>query len=283
MDASAISLARENKHPDHRFRHPQVRSVRRHHGGQGHVHHHQGRGLKDERRPQGAREAHARRDGRAEEGVRRPAHRPRLGQPARPGDGRGLWPAHAAQPGRHGERARAAAADRQRLGQGPGHADRQGDPRRGPRPQPGAGRPDDPHPDPRAHQPSGATSSPSSRTNMPSTARVAVRNVRRDGMEALKKAEKDHKISQDEHRQKSDEVQKLTDRYVKQVDDALGDQGKRDQDRSDADSAAARLTRTDRRVPTTSPSSWMATAAGRRRAGCRAWRAIGAAPMRCGG
>jgi ribosome recycling factor len=51
--------------------------------------------------------------------------------------------------------------------------------------------------------------------------RVAVRNVRRDGMEALKKAEKDHKISQDEHRQKSDEVQKLTDRYVKTVDDAL--------------------------------------------------------------
>jgi len=53
------------------------------------------------------------------------------------------------------------------------------------------------------------------------TARVAVRHVRRDGMEALKKAEKDHKISQDEHRQKSDEVQKLTDRYVKQVDDSL--------------------------------------------------------------
>ncbi len=52
-------------------------------------------------------------------------------------------------------------------------------------------------------------------------ARVAVRNVRRDGMEALKKAEKDHKISQDEHRQKADEVQKLTDRYVKQVDDSL--------------------------------------------------------------
>ena len=51
--------------------------------------------------------------------------------------------------------------------------------------------------------------------------RVNVRNVRRDGMEALKKAEKDHKISQDEHRQKSDEVQKLTDRYVKQVDDVL--------------------------------------------------------------
>lgn len=52
-------------------------------------------------------------------------------------------------------------------------------------------------------------------------ARVAVRNVRRDGMEALKKAEKDHQISQDEHRQKADDVQKLTDRYVKQVDEAL--------------------------------------------------------------
>lgn len=51
--------------------------------------------------------------------------------------------------------------------------------------------------------------------------RVAVRNVRRDGMESLKKAEKDHQISQDEHRQKSDEVQKLTDRYVKLVDEAL--------------------------------------------------------------
>lgn len=51
--------------------------------------------------------------------------------------------------------------------------------------------------------------------------RVAVRNVRRDGMESLKKAEKDHQISQDEHRQKADEVQKLTDRYVKQVDEVL--------------------------------------------------------------
>jgi ribosome recycling factor len=51
--------------------------------------------------------------------------------------------------------------------------------------------------------------------------RVAVRNVRRDGMDSLKKAEKDHQISQDEHRQKSDEVQKLTDRYVKLVDEAL--------------------------------------------------------------
>ena len=52
-------------------------------------------------------------------------------------------------------------------------------------------------------------------------ARIAVRNIRRDGNESLKKAEKDKKISEDEARQKSDEVQKLTDRYVKSVDDTL--------------------------------------------------------------
>lgn len=52
-------------------------------------------------------------------------------------------------------------------------------------------------------------------------ARVAVRNVRRDGMDALKKMEKDGDISEDEHRSLSDEVQKLTDSYVGKVDDAL--------------------------------------------------------------
>ncbi|MGH6933474.1 MAG: ribosome recycling factor [Dongiaceae bacterium] len=52
-------------------------------------------------------------------------------------------------------------------------------------------------------------------------ARVAVRNVRRDGMDWLKKQEKDGKISQDEHRHKSDEVQKVTDQHIKQIDDTL--------------------------------------------------------------
>jgi ribosome recycling factor len=52
-------------------------------------------------------------------------------------------------------------------------------------------------------------------------ARVAVRNVRRDGMEFLKKQEKDGKISEDEHRKLHDEVQKLTDVHVKKVDDGL--------------------------------------------------------------
>ena len=57
-------------------------------------------------------------------------------------------------------------------------------------------------------------------------ARVAVRNVRRDGMEAFKKLEKDHKISQDEHRQRSDEVQKATDSHIKLIDDALAQKEK---------------------------------------------------------
>ena len=52
-------------------------------------------------------------------------------------------------------------------------------------------------------------------------ARVAVRNVRRDGMDSLKKMEKDGDISEDEQRSLSDEVQKLTDSYVGKVDDAL--------------------------------------------------------------
>lgn len=51
--------------------------------------------------------------------------------------------------------------------------------------------------------------------------RVAIRNVRRDAMETLKKMEKDGKISQDEHHNLSDQVQKLTDEHVKKVDEAL--------------------------------------------------------------
>jgi ribosome recycling factor len=52
-------------------------------------------------------------------------------------------------------------------------------------------------------------------------ARVAVRNVRRDGMEHLKRLEKDHLISEDDHRKKHDEVQKLTDSTIKEIDAAL--------------------------------------------------------------
>lgn len=51
--------------------------------------------------------------------------------------------------------------------------------------------------------------------------RVAVRNIRRDGMEALKKAEKEHKISQDDHRRMGDELQKITDNHIREIDQAL--------------------------------------------------------------
>ena len=51
--------------------------------------------------------------------------------------------------------------------------------------------------------------------------RVAVRNVRRDGMDQLKKGEKDGEISQDEQKSLSDDVQKLTDDYIEKIDEAL--------------------------------------------------------------
>jgi len=52
-------------------------------------------------------------------------------------------------------------------------------------------------------------------------ARVAVRNVRRDGMEMLKRMEKDGEISEDDHRMWSDEIQSLTDEHIKSIDTAL--------------------------------------------------------------
>lgn len=51
-------------------------------------------------------------------------------------------------------------------------------------------------------------------------ARIAIRNVRRDGMDSLKKLEKDKHISEDEVRTRSDEIQKLTDGFIKQADEA---------------------------------------------------------------
>ena len=51
--------------------------------------------------------------------------------------------------------------------------------------------------------------------------RVAVRNVRRDGMDMLKGLEMKHQISQDEHRKYHDEVQALTDQNIKKIDETL--------------------------------------------------------------
>src|ERR687897_1325987 len=52
-------------------------------------------------------------------------------------------------------------------------------------------------------------------------ARVAVRNVRRDGMEQLKKLEKDGELSQDEQHKTAEQVQELTDAEIKQINDML--------------------------------------------------------------
>ena len=52
-------------------------------------------------------------------------------------------------------------------------------------------------------------------------ARVAVRNVRRDGMEQLKRQEKDGDLSQDAHHKISQQVQELTDSEIKQINDML--------------------------------------------------------------
>ncbi len=55
------------------------------------------------------------------------------------------------------------------------------------------------------------------------TARISVRNVRKDGMDAVKKMEKDGDISEDDLKRLSDEVQKLTDETIKEIDALLSD------------------------------------------------------------
>lgn len=51
--------------------------------------------------------------------------------------------------------------------------------------------------------------------------RIAVRNVRRDGMDLLKKLEKDGKMSEDDHKKNSTKVQELTDKLIKEIDQML--------------------------------------------------------------
>lgn len=52
-------------------------------------------------------------------------------------------------------------------------------------------------------------------------AKVSVRNARRDGMENLKKSEKDSNFSEDERKRGEDEVQKRTDIHVKEIDNLI--------------------------------------------------------------
>ncbi len=52
-------------------------------------------------------------------------------------------------------------------------------------------------------------------------ARIAVRNVRRDAMETLKRMEKDHEMSQDEHHAWSADIQRMTDDNIKKIDESV--------------------------------------------------------------
>jgi ribosome recycling factor len=51
--------------------------------------------------------------------------------------------------------------------------------------------------------------------------RTAIRQVRRDGNDRIKKMEKDHQISQDDEKRTHEEIQKLTDKYIDQIGDIL--------------------------------------------------------------
>jgi ribosome recycling factor len=53
------------------------------------------------------------------------------------------------------------------------------------------------------------------------SARVAIRNVRRDGMDLLKRLEKAHEMSEDQVKARSNDVQKATDKHIASVDDLL--------------------------------------------------------------
>lgn len=56
--------------------------------------------------------------------------------------------------------------------------------------------------------------------------RISIRNIRRDGMEQVKKLEKDSGLSQDEARKASQEVQDVTDSHIKKVDVMLAEKEK---------------------------------------------------------
>lgn len=57
-------------------------------------------------------------------------------------------------------------------------------------------------------------------------ARVAVRHVRRDGLDTLKKLEKDGEISQDDEKRQADQVQKATDEHVSEIDSVVASKEK---------------------------------------------------------
>ncbi len=57
-------------------------------------------------------------------------------------------------------------------------------------------------------------------------ARISVRNVRRDGLDGLKRQEKDGSVTQDQHRKLQTDIQALTDEMTKRIDDMLAQKDK---------------------------------------------------------
>jgi ribosome recycling factor len=57
--------------------------------------------------------------------------------------------------------------------------------------------------------------------NIAEKSRVAIRNIRRDTNEEIKKQEKDSKLSEDQAKRSMDEIQKLTDKYIEEVNAVL--------------------------------------------------------------
>ncbi len=51
-------------------------------------------------------------------------------------------------------------------------------------------------------------------------ARVAIRNIRRDGIEQIRKMEKNHEISEDDSKRAQDHIQKIHDKYIKEINEA---------------------------------------------------------------
>jgi ribosome recycling factor len=63
-------------------------------------------------------------------------------------------------------------------------------------------------------------------TKLAEDGRVSIRNIRRDGIETVRKQEKASEISEDESADLQDQIQKLTDRYTKKVDELLAEKEK---------------------------------------------------------
>ena len=56
--------------------------------------------------------------------------------------------------------------------------------------------------------------------------KIAIRNLRRDGNDQIKKVEKDKLVSEDESKKAQDDMQKLTDKYIKEIDTLAADKEK---------------------------------------------------------